>query len=542
MARLNTTARITGPTVLSLLSILLAGCGRTSDAALSAPPSSSPVQPRSGGTATVLLSSDFAGSWPAGLDPATNTTGAANVSQMSAIFGGLVQLVTEPDGSNAKVTGILASAYELVDNGRALVIHLRQGVTFSDGTPFNADAVKLNVERSLKSPCSCSTTNWPWATEPVTSEDDHTVVLHFGRPFASVVPSLAGVNINYIASPTALQKMGPDQFKITPVGAGPFKVVSNQLSSRLVLERNPLYWRKNRPYLDRLVFQAIGGEQAALQAVSAGSATAFEGMATIALVNEARANKQLTVTLQPATTPLVVQLNTELPPFNDISAREAIYYATNVEALRRGLFKGWYPISQSFTAPGGLFHHEHVEGYREYDLDKARARVSKLGKLEVTLGTIRTPVTEQVVTALQTQWQQAGIKVNIESYDLGQLITRFQSHQWQAMLQSAGSYDPESGPGLGFRFRSNARFSGVKDAELDRLLDTGAATIDPQARDKTYREIGRYLSDKAYGPFLLAQAPAQISHGLYGPGLTTKIPPIFIGTAILWDDVWRAEN
>jgi peptide/nickel transport system substrate-binding protein len=469
-------------------------------------------------------------------------TGGANVSQMNAIFGGLVQLVTMPDGSDAQVVGVLASRYELIDGGRALVLHLRPDVTFSDGTPFNAEAVKFNIERSLQAPCSCSTTTWPWAKEPVTTRDDRTLILHFTRPFASVVTTLAAANINWIASPTALRRMGPDQFKITPVGAGPFRVVSNQLSSRLVLERNPRYWQEGRPYLDRLIFQSIGSEQAGLQAVLAGNAQAFENLTSIALLQQARANKLLTVTLQPPTSPMVIQLNTQRPPFDDIRAREAIYFATDSEAIRNGLFKGWYPISQSFTAPGGLYHRERIDGYRVHDLAKARALVARLGKFEVTLGSIRTPVTEQVITALQTQWQEAGIKVNLESYDLGQLISCFQSRDWHALLQTAGSYDPEAGPGLGFRFRSTARFSGVQDPDLDRLLDLGAATVDPQARSRIYHEVGRYISDKAYAPFLLAQVRAQVARGLHGPGLTTRVPPIAVSTAILWQDVWRAQD
>jgi peptide/nickel transport system substrate-binding protein len=500
--------------------------------------------PQRGGQATVLLGSEYAGSWPVGLDPATNTTGGANLSLMNAIYGGLFQLTTDEQGDNPKIAGILATHYEISNDGQTIVIFLRQNVTFSDGTPFNAHAVRFNIERSLGSPCTCAPRDWPWAEHaPVTTRDDHTIELHLARPYPALMNAIPGSNINWIASPSALEKMGEDQFKITPVGAGPFRVVSNQLSSKLVLERNPLYWQENRPYLDRLVFQSISSEQTAYQALLAGDAHAYEGMASTQLIKQAESNERITVTRQPATSPYVVQLNTTAAPFNDQRAREAIYYATNVDAIRKGLFNDWYPASQSFTASGGLFHEEEISGYRAYDVARARSLVAEIGGMRVKLATLRSVLAEQVITALQSQWREAGIEVSIETYELGQLIQEFQSGEWIAMLQTAGAYDPEAGVGVSFRFRSGRPFSGVHDAELDRMLSAAAGAINPHERANLYSEAGKYISDNAYAPFLFAFAPAQITTGgIYGPGLTTRIPPILVNTAILWQDVWMTAE
>src|SRR5690606_4853181 len=118
--------------------------------------------------ATVLLAAEFAGAWPTGLDPATNTTAGANTSLMNAIFGGLFQLTADEDGTNPRITGVLASGYEIADDGRTIVVRLREGLRFSDGTPLDADAVRFNVERALRSPCVCAPTAWPWDEhEPV---------------------------------------------------------------------------------------------------------------------------------------------------------------------------------------------------------------------------------------------------------------------------------------------------------------------------------------------------------------------------------------
>ncbi len=520
--------------------LALAACGGGGGQAAPAPAQAGP--PQRGGEITVLEDSAFSGSWPSGLDPATNTTGGANISQMQAIFGGLFLLRADDDGANAEVVPNQAEGAELLDEGRTVRITLREGIEFTDGTPMDAEAVASNFRRALESSCTCRPT-WPLAENGITVADPRTVELQFTRPYAAVINSFPVSNVNWIASPTALEQLGEEQFKITPVGAGPFVVESNQLSSSLVLTRNPTYFKPDLPYLDRLTFTAIGGDQPAYQALQAGQAQAYEGLTTTPLLEQARTDARLTVTVQPPTSPYVVQLNTRAAPFDDQRAREAIYYATDFDAIATGLFRDLFPVSQTFTAPGGLFHHETVPGYRTHDPERARQIVTELGGLEVRMGTLNSYVAEQVMTALQTQWQEVGITVTIESYQLSTLIQEFNSGQWQAMLQTAGAWDPAAGVGVAFRFSSTTPFSGVSDPELDELLNQAAATIDPAERDALYQQASERISNQAYAPFGLAFAPANIAvTGVYGPGLTTRIPPIVVNSGISWDEVWTANR
>jgi peptide/nickel transport system substrate-binding protein len=527
------------PSLLAVL-LLLAACGGTAGA----PRASAPTgPPRRGGELTVLEDAAFAGGWPTGLDPATNTTGGANLSQMSAIYGGLFRLVADADGSNAQVRPHQAEGFELRDGGRTVRITLRDGIRFSDGTPFDAEAVAFNFRRSVGSPCTCAPRTWPLAPDGIQVEGPRTVILHFTRPFGAVINMFPVSNVNWIASPTALRRLGEDQFRITPVGAGPFTVVSNRLSSTLVLRRNPDYFRPGLPYLDQLTIQSIGGDQPAYQALLAGQAQAYEGLSTTPLLEQALSNGRLTVTVQPPTSPYVVQLNTKVAPFDDERAREAIYRATDFRAIARGLFRDRYPVSQTFTGPGGLFHHDTVSGYPGYDPQRARELVTELGGLTVQLGTIGNYVAQQVMTALQTQWREAGINVTTESIELSRLVQRFNSGQWQAMLQTAGAWDPAAGVGVAFRFASDSPFSGVADATLDEMLRAAAASTEPAERDRLYTEAGSYLGKHAYAPFGLAFATANLAaEGVSGPGLTTKIPPIVVNSGVLWDEVWRAQR
>jgi peptide/nickel transport system substrate-binding protein len=238
----------------------------------------------------------------------------------------------------------------------------------------------------------------------------------------------------------------------------------------------------------------------------------------------------------------VVQLNTKTAPFDNELAREAIYYATDANAIGKGLFKSKYPTAESFTGPGGLFYSPTVGGYKGYDLDKAKAIVRQLGGLTVDLGTLDNYVADQVDTALQSQWQAAGIKVDMHADQLNALIGNFNSNRWQAILQTAGAWDPAAGVGVAFRFESTSPFSGVADPQLDDLLNQAAAATDAAQRQSLYDQAGKYLSDKSYAPFILAFAPANIATaGVHGPGLTTKIPPVLVDTGVLWDQVWLSH-
>ena len=529
--------------VLAAFVIALSACGGSSnDAADNSSDNSgadNPPAATSGGEITVLEEAAFAGSWPAGLDPATNTNGAANQPYMDTIYGQLFKLV-----EGGEVVGELAESGTLSSDGKTFTVKLRPGVKFTDGSPLDAATVKWNFDRSLASPCTCNPkSSWPKLEDPaVTTSGDDTVEIHFTAPFAAVARSFISSNLNWMASKTTFDKVGEKAFKQKPVGAGPFTVVSNSPSNQLVLQKNPGYFRQGRPYLDKITFKTIGGDQAAYQAMQAGQADAYEGISTPALVDQASKQPNLTTTQMLSTSPYVIQLNTTAPPFDDQKARDAVYYATDAEAIRKGLFNNRYPNSQTFTGPGGLFYKPTVPGYKTFDLEKAKQLVTEMGGLQVTLGTINVLVAKQTIEALQSQWAKAGIETKIESYDLAGLIKAF-GGKWQSMLQTAGAWDPAIGVGVGFRFNSHSPFTGVKDPELDKQLTDAAATLDENKRQELYDSAGKLISDKSYAPFMFAFAPANLARkGVYGPGLTTKLPAVAVNPPVSWPDVYKTSG
>jgi peptide/nickel transport system substrate-binding protein len=451
---------------------------------------------------------------------------------MDAVYGELFEL-----GPKGAIIPDLATGYSVSPDAKTITLNIRPGVTFSDGTPFNATAVVWNIDRDLKSACTCKPT---WPVKSVTATGPDTVTITLAAPDGAFIDEIFDSTADWIASPTAVQKMGEKAFAVSPVGAGPFVVVSDTLSSVLVLKRNPTYWQKGRPYLDNLTFKSVASDEAGYEALLAHEGQIYVDMSTPSLLQQAAKSSSLEVENQLSTSPYDLQLNTLTPPFNNVKAREAIYAATNFAPILQHVFDNMYPSVQGFTGPGGICYDPTVPGYQGYDptLAKTLVQQSGLSNVTINLGTIQNLVAEETTEALQTQWAAVGIKTTIHDYALAPLIAQFTSGKWQSMIQTAGSYDPAAGVGVGFRFSSLSPFSGVHDPHLDSLLNQAAAITSMSQRCALYTQAAGYIAKQFYGPFYFAFAPANVAvKGVVGPGLTQPLPAVVVTPTILWEDV-----
>jgi peptide/nickel transport system substrate-binding protein len=454
--------------------------------------------------------------WSAGLDPATNPISAADAIYEDAIYGDL--FLQKADGT---IVPDLASGYAQSDAGKTWTISLRHGLTFSDGTPFDAQAVAANIKRDLEPQYACiCLPNFPVSS--ITTPDNYTVVVNLTKPFAPFIAGFLDESPNWVVDPTALANMGEQAYKLKPVGAGPFEITTDDVNSQLVLKPNPNYWHKGEPRLDSLTFSTVGTDQSAYSAMVSGQGQVYVSLGTQSMVPTVK--KQFRLTPVSTNQPAIVQLNTAIPPFNNILARQAIYYATDTKALTKGVFGTSKYVDQSLEGPGGLFYQQTVPGYPTYDLAKAKALVKQLGGLSVTYLIGNTAAAQIVPEALQAQWAKAGINVKLDPVAITSLIQAYASNSWTMAGAQSGGYDPALIPGLAFRFASSARFTGVKDPTLDQMMDQGAATLNLATRTKIYHQIFAYVASHAYAPVLYA-APAAwtvTDHSVTSPvGLTT---------------------
>lgn len=511
----------TGPTVPARLALaVLLGATVLSMAAWRATASSGA---RRGGSLTVLESSGAGGEWP-GLDPATNTSDYADVPIMDAIYGGLFQF-----GTHGKVIPDLASGYKFTNGGMSLEIFLRKGEVFQDGTPFNADAVAFNIRRDLEPQYACMCLpNFPVSS--VTTPNASTVVLNLTRVYSQIIAGFYGASPNWIASPTAMAKMGEKAFALAPVAAGPFEVVSDVPNSTLVLKRNPHYWQSGHPYLDSLTFTSVGTDESAYDALLSGQAQTYQAVSTYSLLATAAGHFKVTPNLE-SLAPTGIQLNTTKAPFNSLMAREAIYYATNPAPMIKSLLAGKGTVTESPSIPGGLFYEPKVPGYRTYDLAKAKSLVKQLGGLSLTLITSQAQSGIEMAEALKTEWAAAGIKTTISPQGIPAEVQSFSADSWQATFGYLGGADP--GLAMPIRYASHGAFSGIHDTHLDALLNEGTSTLSTTKQSQIFTDLFKYISDQAYTPFLFVSALYNLSaRSVSGPGLTDA-------TALeaLWQDV-----
>jgi peptide/nickel transport system substrate-binding protein len=523
---------------IALVAAVLAACssGGSSSSAGGGTSSTSGASaagtPQSGGTLNYLVSGILS-EWDLGLDPATG--GAAPSIFEDAIYGQLFRLT--PSGG---IEPVLATGYKVSGDGTVLTISLHSGVKFSDGTPFNAAAVAWNIKRDLATPSTASPVgSWPplVKTNGITTPNDLTVVLHFSAPYAPLVTTLIGSEVNHIADPTAFAKEGQKKFDEDPVGAGPFIMQTNEVNHLMVMTKNPNYFVKGEPYLDKLEFTTVADDQTAYEALLSGAGSAAQ-LTTPSIIEQSKSNSSLTTTVFAGSTPTMIQLNTSVAPFNNKLAREAIYYATDAQAIDQHLYDSMFPTSESFLGSGDLFYQPTVPGYLGYDPAKAKQIVSSLGGLNISLFGPNDPLSAETLEALEQMWAQVGIKATIHPYALVGLIQAF-NKPWQAALQANGAFDPGISDGLPFRFLSTAEFSGVHDKALDGMLAQADAELNTTQRATDYHNIAEYISSNAYAPFLVDVAPASVAASdVHGPGLSTTIPIISTVIGPYWDQAW----
>lgn len=435
--------------------------------------------------------------WPT-LDPAgVGAQPEADYNYNNEIYGQLFEF--SPGGT---VVPDLATKYAFSNHNLTVTITIRSGVKFSDGTPYTAQDVASSISRDLNPVNVCDCDPDFAAVQSITTSGDK-VLLHLSQPSASIINAFNGESPNWTIDPTAFAADGAAKYGQDPIGAGPFVVQSNEASAELVLSKNPGYWEPGHPYLSSMTFLTVSSEQSAYDALESGSAQAVEGIVTSETLDQAKANPALKVYTAPGVSANWIEINTKVAPFNNILAREAIYYATDSSAILRVLAGRWGQVTESPSGAGGLFYEPKVPGYRTYNLAKAKALVAKLGGLSFTLMGENTSSGLTLDEALESEWQAAGMTVTLQQISLAQVIANYESNSWQISPEAGGEYDPNIGvQGLGTRVKSGGKFSCCDNAALDGLINKAGQLISPSARENLYHQIFKTISDEAYGPYL----------------------------------------
>jgi peptide/nickel transport system substrate-binding protein len=295
-----------------------------------------PIDVQPGGTLTYLKVSDGVG-----LD-LTKIANSGNSDGPSAfmIYDMLVYSNPDTGGVDPETAQTLTSS-----DGLVWTLKLKPNIKFSDGTPYDAAAVKFNYLR-LADPANAATRALQAqliATMDVI--DPLTLKMTLKAPNAVFPESMA--LIPFIGSPTAIQKEGADAFNSAPIGAGPFVLQSWVRDSQMVLVRNPNYWNAPLPYLDRVIIKPIGDESQRINSFKTGEANfMYTNLAT---------SYQTLQSAGGVPNPSVINggtemfFNTRVKPFNDLRARQAVTMAIDRADMAQVLDQGVLtPMNSAF--------------------------------------------------------------------------------------------------------------------------------------------------------------------------------------------------
>jgi ABC-type transport system substrate-binding protein len=413
------------------------------------------------------------------------------------------QLVDADPQLNPRASTSLAESWDISDP-KKVVLNLRKGVLFHDGTPFNAEAVKFNIERLLDPATKATPRSAFTPVESVDVVDEHIVRFNLKRPWGSVLSTLAdrGGAMN---SPTAVKALGPD-YIFKPVSTGPYKVAEYVSGSHVRFVRNEKYWGRDEagnplPYLDEIVLSTVPDPTVQVSAMKAGE------MDLIYLPNREVANFEANPTYNVRKydgggIASLLSFNLAKPPMDNVNLRLAVCHAINPEIINRAAFFNRAIVAKGGMWPPGAWAHDPTVPRPTYSVAKAKEYLAKGGKpggFEMDVVMWRSETHTPTAEIIRAQLAAVGIKVNFKVYETTVATEKFYYGSDAPVFLTSWSRYPEPEWVASLIYRSDGYYNAgkVKDDRLDALIDSGVATADIPARKSIYRKIDEIVLGEA---------------------------------------------
>jgi len=438
---------------------------------------------------------------PSGIDPHIHASSELGIP-LRSVYDTLVYR----DSENLAFVPGLASSWEISLDGLRYTFTLREDVHFHDGTAFNAEAVRVNLERVLdpdNNSLKAAQLLGPVAAVEVTG--DYQVAIVLSEPFA---PLMDGLSQPYLgmASPKALSEWDAANYQFHQVGTGPYRFVEYVVEDRLVLERNLDYtWgpvllqNTGVPAVERLVFRFFpdpGTRALALQSGEVGI------MGELLPTDARQLSDEGVIALEPAAIPgqpLQFFFNTSRFPTDDPDLRQALILASDREAIAAAVYQDYSPVAYGPLSAATLYYDPAVQSYYAYDPAEAAARFAGLemdGPL--ILVTPTWGLAPEVSQLLENQWEETlGIEVSVEQApSFPALVEMAAEGNYHAISLNFSGLDPVVLNGF---FLSDARlnWSRVADPALDALLLAAQAETDEAERIALYAAIQTRIMEQA---------------------------------------------
>lgn len=489
-------------TMLIIASLLFTACPAPAAAPTggdtAAPAAGDTAAPEgSGGTLIVGRGGDSVG-----LDSGTQTDG-----ESARVIGTIVDGLVALEGTSTKPIPWLAESWETADS-QTWTFHLRQGVKFHDGTPFNAEAVKWNMDR-WRNPDN----EWRFgrtfeyydiefgkdlAIEEVTVIDEYTVQLKLSAPSGVLLAKLAEHFVFGMNSPTAVQEQG-DKYGTpagTAVGTGRFKFVEWVPDDRITVERNEEWWG-GAPKLERIIFRSIPDNSARFAELLAG--TVHQADLAQTDLPSAKEDPNIVIYERPALSTGYIAFQQCTEPFDKLEVRQAIAHAVNWAALIPAFYGDYGQLAGSFQPPAILGHNPDIQPF-EYNPDKAKELLAAAGLpdgfetdfwyIPVIRGYF--PDSKAIGEAIAADLAKVGIRVNLQTEDWGAYLEDRNLGKFPMWMLGWGSDNGDPDNYIGYHFAHPIGEPKEEDCynndELSQLLIDGRTEADPAKREAIYQK------------------------------------------------------
>ncbi len=477
-------------------------------AATQAPAPTVPSIP-TGGTLTIGMANE-----PQTLDP-----GAAVYVQeqfvLMNLFDSLLSLA--PDGS---LHPGLAISWTPNADYSEFTFKLRSDVTFHDGTPFKADAVKASFDHIMSDAVLDSGGKSLFKDHKYTGTDvvdDYTVNVKFGAPYPTFLRDAARQWLS-ISSPTALAKYAKDYGR-NPVGTGPFKFVKWDAQSQIVIERNPDYkWgpefakHQDAPYVDQVVFRILPEAATRVTAFETAEILMAGDPPALDAQSMADSGKATVQSFALPGVPAILMINTTKAPTDDINVRKAMILAVNQEELAKTAFQKLGIPAHSVVSSTTWAYDEKAAGMYQYNVDQAKQLLEQDGWVDangdgvrekngqkLTLDWPDNPAWSEAFNELVSGYfSNVGFDVKYRSMDDAAQSDELLAGRYSLVYMYWTRLDPSP---LRSLFHSEniggGAWTNFKNADLDAALADASTNIDENARKQDYFKAQELIMENA---------------------------------------------
>lgn len=452
-------------------------------------------KPRRGGSLVYGLEAESDG-----FDPTVNRFAIAGMMVAMAIYDPLTAY-----NADGEVEPYLAETIVPNDSYDEWTVTLRDGVTFHNGEPVTANAVKATLE-GHKSSLLTSSAVVPVESVAVDPSNPLVAVITMNQPWVAF-PAAMTSQVGFVVSEETLaDENGSRQ----PIGSGPFVFKDWKPDNKLVTSANPDYWRADAdgeqlPYLASLEFRPIKEANGRVNALLGQDVDVIHTSSpeSIARLREEAAKGELQIVEDRGEgEESFVMLNVSSPPLDDVRVREAIALATDRVTYTATIDDNVPEVSNGPFKPSSPWHTD--TDYPDFDLTAAQALIAEVeaekGPVVFSLGTTPSPENNAATQRLQTMWQDAGMDVSVTTTDQAQFIGDALTGNYQANLwRQFGAIDPDTDAVWWLSESTegtlNLNFARNKDPRIDEALMQGRHEADPAARKQAYADFQRYLSE-----------------------------------------------